>query len=68
MARMQKTVGLILSLVIFDGFMPAARAADTEERRAECCQRDNPQIAQWQQNADAVRIGGFKVASADGTC
>jgi hypothetical protein len=27
-----------------------------------------PSFEQWQQNADAVRIGGFKVASADGTC
>jgi tetratricopeptide (TPR) repeat protein len=52
MARMQKTVGLILSLVLFDGFMPAARAADAEERRTECCQRDNSQMARWQQNAD----------------
>ena len=27
-----------------------------------------PSFEQWQQKADAVRIGGFKVASADGTC
>ena len=65
MAWMQKTVGLILSLVLFDGFMPAARAADTEERRAECCQRDNPQIAQWQQNADRL-YARFKAREAAG--
>jgi len=65
MARMQKTVGLILSLVLFDGFMPAARAADAEERRAECCQRDNPQIAQWQQNADRL-YARFRAREAAG--
>ena len=27
-----------------------------------------PSFEQWQQNAGAVRIGGFKIASADGTC
>ena len=27
-----------------------------------------PSFEQWQQKADAVRIGGFKIASADGTC
>lgn len=52
---MQKTAGLILSLVLFNGFMPAAHAADAaEDRKAECCQRDNPQIARWQQNADRL--------------
>jgi tetratricopeptide (TPR) repeat protein len=65
MARMQKTVGLILLLVLFDGFMSAARAADAEERRAECCQRDNPQIAQWQQNADRL-YARFRAREAAG--
>lgn len=65
MARMQKTVGLILSLVLFDGFMPAARAADAEEGRAECCQRDKPQIARWQQNADRL-YARFKPREAAG--
>ena len=27
-----------------------------------------PSFEQWQQKADAVRIGGFKIAGADGTC
>jgi hypothetical protein len=27
-----------------------------------------PSFEQWQQNADAVRIGGFKIARAEGTC
>jgi len=27
-----------------------------------------PSFEQWPQKADAVRIGGFKIASADGTC
>jgi len=27
-----------------------------------------PSFEQWQQKADAVRIGGFKIADDDGTC
>jgi hypothetical protein len=27
-----------------------------------------PSFEQWPQKADVVRIGGFKIASADGTC
>ena len=27
-----------------------------------------PSFEQWQQKAEAVRIGGFKIAAADGTC
>ena len=27
-----------------------------------------PSFEQWRQKADAVRIGGFKIAGADGTC
>ena len=27
-----------------------------------------PTFEQWQQKADAVRIGGFKIANADGRC
>jgi tetratricopeptide (TPR) repeat protein len=53
MAGMQKTAKLILSLVLFNGFMPAARAAESD-RKAECCERDNPRIARWQQNADRL--------------
>jgi predicted Zn-dependent protease len=51
--------------VLFNGFMPAARAADAEDRKAECCRRDNPQIALWQQNADRL-YARFKPREAAG--
>lgn len=52
---MQKTASVILVLVLFGGLMPPARAAaGPEGRSAECCQRENAQIARWQQNADRL--------------
>lgn len=66
MELVQKTASLILVLVLFGGFMPTARAADGPERRtAECCERENAQIAGWQQNADRL-YARFKPREAAG--
>ena len=66
MALMQKTASLILVLVLCGGLTPTARAADGPGgRSAECCQRENPQIARWQQNADRL-YARFKAREAAG--
>src|SRR4029079_1349609 len=63
---MQKHASLILVLVLCGGLTPTARAAAAPEgASAECCQRETPQIARWQQNADRL-YARFKAREAAG--
>jgi tetratricopeptide (TPR) repeat protein len=66
MELMPKNASLIVALVLCGGLTAPARAADDPVSRSpECCQRENAQIARWQQNADRL-YARFKPREAAG--